>query len=98
MTVTTELAQTLNNCEKSPFTESPEQRLYLELLKSAIKDLKSRNPALKQKARSWIFKESNGRRVVTGHVSFNAACEALDLEPQWVRKKLRLREKNNGKQ
>ena len=68
---------------------SPERVLFWDLLRLAIKDLCSRRPLLRKQAQWWIY-EDDLREVdfKSGYVSFYGACQALALDPDWVRKKL----------
>jgi len=69
---------------------SSERDLLVRLLRLALKDLGSREPALRRSAHWWVFKdESKDASVESGYISFRGVCEALDLDPDFIRRKFK---------
>lgn len=68
----------------------PERYLMLAVLKDALvdftKNAASRNQRFKS-ARSWLFDEQSDRLF-----SFESICEALNLDPSYIRRELQARE------
>jgi hypothetical protein len=95
--ITSEVAETLKNQDNTPFRNVPERDLYVSLLEVAIQDLKSHHPLLKRLATWWIYKDTSKKiDVVTGYVSFHAACEILDIDPGRLRAALKREKKEDG--
>jgi hypothetical protein len=68
-------------------TFSSEQRLMLAVLVDAInlvlRGNRDRNRSASQEASSWIFASGVARWL-----SFDLACDAIGLNPEWLRKRL----------
>ncbi len=67
-------------------TFSSEQRLMLAVLVDAINLVlrnRDRNRSASQEASTWIFASGVARWL-----SFDLACDALGLNPEWLRKRL----------
>lgn len=91
------VAETLKNQDNTPFSDVPERDLYVSLLEVAIQDLKSKDPLLKRLASWWIYEDTSEKiDVLTGYVSFHAACEILDIDPGRLRETLKREKKENG--
>ena len=60
----------------------PEKRLLAAVLQRAVTDFLSGEAELADGARSWIFDEE----ITDAPLSFAFICEALDLDPQGLKK------------
>jgi len=70
--------------------ESGERRLYLAILQDALRCLS--HSKLGDAAKKWIYDQDDNSPLVT----FTACCQALDIDPDYLRRILRERKMARG--
>jgi len=83
-------AEKIKSVDNDQGKNSLEKDLLLGLLKLALKDLHSGEPTLRSSAEWWIYED--GSEEVSfdrGYISFLGVCQALDLDPDFIRRKLK---------
>ncbi len=99
MNVPEELAQKLKSAEEKREAANPIKELLCDFLQLAIDDLHSRDPIKRKHARWWIYEDSStGVDTRTGYLSFQGTCEALDIDPDWLKQVLRHKSDNSDGQ
>src|SRR5688572_13935229 len=90
MAISQKQAEKIKSGEVAWVNHSSEKDLLVRLLRLAFKDLGSREPALRRSAQWWIYKdESKDTSLESGYLSFRGVCAALDLDPDYIRKKFK---------
>lgn len=83
-------AKKLKSADVAWLKNSSERDLLLRLLRLALKDLGSREPALRRLAQWWVYRDkSKDESLESGYISFCGVCEALDLDPGFIRRKFK---------
>jgi hypothetical protein len=70
----------------SPTGTSPEKTLLIEILKSAVRDILSKDPPLKRSALCWLESDDGHGE---SHFSFIQICDELGLPPHDVRVRIK---------
>lgn len=83
-------AERIKPADNDQGKNSLEKDLLLGLLKLALKDFRSGEPALRSSAEWWIYEDrSEEVSFDRGYISFRGVCQALDLDPDSIRRKLK---------